>query len=90
MMKEAIKYASAILCKTPRILNDDQSQSCLINGKALIMRPIEKIDIDLIIILLKRGPVLHRSYLSNEKLIEIPTMNRKKGKTKSVNVQPCH
>jgi hypothetical protein len=90
MINEAIKYASAILCKTPRNLNEDQSQSCLINGNAFIISPIEKIDIVLKIILLKSGPVLHKSYLSKEKLIDIPTINRKNGKTKSVNVHPCH
>lgn len=44
-----------------------------------------------------RRPILKRdalfsveSYFTKEKYMDMPTINRKNGKTRSVGVQPCH
>src|SRR5665811_1376360 len=66
------------------------SLSNLKKGNQYIKYPSKKINNVLLNIFRKKAASLTIRYLSSEKLIALPTANKKEGNTRSVGVKPCH
>src|SRR5450759_6029131 len=71
-------------------LATEPSASNLKKGNQYIKYPSKKINNVLLNIFRKKAASLTIRYLSSEKLIALPTANKKEGNTRSVGVKPCH
>jgi len=73
-----------------QLMNCNESLFHLIKGYQLRKRPIAKMMSVLFIIFLQKAASPASLSRGITKLMALPTANKKKGKTRSVGVRPCH